>query len=528
MSAVETAPSYVSRVPARTGFPQLLHAEWTKFRTVRAWVTTTLVATLVLIGLSWFAANGSHAGFCSGPPPGSCHGEPPLPVGPDGEAVVDTYFFVHQPLTGDGSITARVTALTGRISTEGNAVRAGTNPFTESRPGLAEWAKAGLLLRPSLRTGSQYAAVLATGSHGVRMQSDYVHDTAGLAGAVSATSPRWLRLTRVGDVITGADSADGVHWTTVTTARLHDLPSTVQVGLFVTSPAQPRGFAADGEPTYATGHFDNVAVSAAGASGSAWVGGDLGGGPSYRTFARGSFQQAAGGFTVSGSGDIAPAVRGAGAGGQPAAAGLVGAFAALIVVAVLGALFMTSEYRRGLLRTTFAATPRRGRVLAAKALVLGAVTFVGGVVGAVIATAVSRRVLLANGNALFPMSGLTEARVAIGLGAVVAVTAVLALAVAAITRRSTDAVVAVIVTTVVPYILSMTLSGSVGTWLLRLTPAAGFAVEESLTRYHQVANSYSAVNGYYPLSPLAGFAVLCAWTLLALVVARRLLRRRDA
>ncbi len=42
----------------------------------------------------------------------------------------------------------------------------------------------------------------------------------------------------------------------------------------------------------------------------------------------------------------------------------------------VGALFGTSEYRRGMIRTTFAATPRRGQVLAAKALVLGGVTFV--------------------------------------------------------------------------------------------------------------------------------------------------------
>ncbi len=60
--------------------------------------------------------------MCTGPPPGNCHGEPPLPVGPDGEAVADSYYFVHQPLTGDATITTRVTALTGAVSTEGNAV----------------------------------------------------------------------------------------------------------------------------------------------------------------------------------------------------------------------------------------------------------------------------------------------------------------------------------------------------------------------------------------------------------------------
>ena len=29
-------------------------------------------------------------------------------MGPDGQPVVDEFFFVHQPLTGDGSISARV------------------------------------------------------------------------------------------------------------------------------------------------------------------------------------------------------------------------------------------------------------------------------------------------------------------------------------------------------------------------------------------------------------------------------------
>ncbi len=67
---------------------------------------------------------------------------------------------------------------------------------------------------------------------------------------------------------------------------------------------------------------------------------------------------------------------------------LVGAFAGLIAVVVVAAMFITAEYRRGLIRTTFAASPRRGRVLAAKAMVLGAVTFVAGVVAAVIAIAV--------------------------------------------------------------------------------------------------------------------------------------------
>ena len=47
-------------------------------------------------------------------------------------------------------------------------------------------------------------------------------------------------------------------------------------------------------------------------------------------------------------------------------------FAGLIAVVVVAAMFITAEYRRGLIRITLAASPRRGRVLAAKAVVIGA------------------------------------------------------------------------------------------------------------------------------------------------------------
>ena len=57
----------------------------------------------------------------------------------------------------------------------------------------------------------------------------------------------------------------------------------------------------------------------------------------------------------------------------------------LIAVIALGAVFITAEYRRCMIRTTLAASPRRGRVLAAKAIVIGAVTFAAGLAGAAVA-----------------------------------------------------------------------------------------------------------------------------------------------
>src|SRR5262249_61251188 len=102
-------------------------------------------------------------------------------------------------------------------------------------------AKERIIVKDSNSKGSPYAAVMVTGRRGVRMQYNYTHDVAGRPGRVSAASPRWLRLTRSGDTLTGYESADGTNWTTVGTATLAGLSSTVQTGLFVTSPGDVQG-----------------------------------------------------------------------------------------------------------------------------------------------------------------------------------------------------------------------------------------------------------------------------------------------
>ena len=88
----------------------------------------------------------------------------------------------------------------------------------------------------------------------------------------------------------------------------------------------------------------------------------------------------------------------------------------------------------------------------------------------------------------------------------------------------------VIVAIVLPYILGVgsILPVSVLDWLLRITPAAAFAVQQAAPQYPQVTALYSPGSGYFPLAPWAGFAVLCAYAALALGLAVVLLRRRDA
>jgi ABC-type transport system involved in multi-copper enzyme maturation permease subunit len=531
MTAGTVTPYRPGQQTGRDGFAQLLRAEWTKFRTVRGWLIGLLVALLVMLGLGLFGAGGSSSSCqsTSGGPTRSDQGCSTVnpPVGPGGEAVSDSFYLVRQPLSGNGSITVRVTSLTGLIPS-------GNGPVLGNQPGLVPWAKAGIIIKASTQPGSAYAAMMVTADHGVRMQDNFTGDTAGQPGAVTASDPRWLRLTRSGDTITGYDSADGTHWTQVGTVQLAGLPPTVQAGLFAASPAyqdisQGLGGGENGTiaPSQDTGVFDHVSRSGTWPAGT-WTGDYIG--AAYGS-GIGGYHQAGGRFTVTGSGDIAPAVPGQ-AGGEDLTVTvfLVGTFAGLIAVIVVATMFITAEYRRGLIRVTLTASPRRGRVLAAKAIVIGSVAFVTGLVAA--AAAVIFGTQLARGRVyVFPVSGLTEVRMVLGTAALVAVAAVLALAVGTMLRRSAAAVTVVIVVIVLPYLLGIVsvLPAGVADWVLRITPAAAFAVQQAVPQYPQVTALYSpsARGGYFPLAPWAGFAVLCGWAAIAVAVALVLLRRRD-
>ena len=483
---------------------RLLHAEWTKFRTVRGWVAGAFVVVLATVGLGLLGHDS-----CGGPNGSGCT----LPLGPGGEAVADTFYFVHQPLRGNGTITVRVTSLAGT-------------------PSLQAWSKAGIIVKANTTQGSAYAAMLVTGGHGVRMQYDFVNDVVGLAGLPSAGSPRWLRLTRAGDVVTGYNSADGTHWTQVGTAMLSGLPATAQIGLFAASPVYTvvtTGFGSETGhpvPTEAVATMDHVALS--GGQGSLAASQVGGGQDDMYPSMPGSYRQAGGVSTVSGSGDIVPDVPGVGAGnGGDISQALIGTFAGLIAAVVVATMFITAEYRRGLIRVTFTASPWRGRALLAKAGVIAAVTFVAGLVAAAIALPLGVRSMRSGGVFVDPVPALTMVRLIAGTGALLAVCAVLALAIGTMVRRSAIAVTLGVVLIAGPFILSTLLISGVTQWLLRLTPAAGFAIQQAYPKYEQVTGSYATM-GYYPLSWWAGFAVLCAWTFALLTLAVFTVRRRDA
>jgi ABC-type transport system involved in multi-copper enzyme maturation permease subunit len=119
-------------------------------------------------------------------------------------------------------------------------------------------------------------------------------------------------------------------------------------------------------------------------------------------------------------------------------------------------------------------------------------------------------------------------REVLGSALLVALAAVAVLGLAMIVRRASGTVVAGIALFVVPVVLGSAITGSVGEWIYRLTPAAGFSVLDSVPSSPLVSYPYTVQNGYYPLGAWVSLIVPCCYAALALGAAAMVLRRRDA
>ena len=492
----------------RDGFSQAVRAEWAKFRADRGWVLAMATSVLVTVSLGMLVAGSVHSTCVTGKGEGPC----PAPlVGPDGTAVSDRYYFVHQPLRGNGSITARVSDMTGQMRVP-DAVPGVRN----IKKGVVPWAKAGLLVRQSLKRGTPYAAVMLTGDHGVRMQYDFTHDVPG----GPHNGPQWLRLTRSGDTITGYESDDGRTWTEVGTVKPARLPETVEIGLFATSPGALWEMAQAFAEVTAT--FDQITLQ--GANGS-WRRDDVG--VSMESDGRtphhpGRVVESGDKLLVTGGGDIGPATV---EGGLRADLSLIGGAVGLILVLVVAVLFFTAEHRRGPLGTGLPPEPHPARLLGAKAVVAGAVAFVAGLVASGIVVPAGLAMLRAHQNPVQPITPGTEVRVIVGYAALTAAAAVLALGLAALVGRAVVAIGLAVALVIVPYLLAI---AGLAPWLLAITPAAGFAITQSVPTFAHVDVVLSLLGGYYPLPPWGGLAVTCGYAALALGAATAVHRRKTS
>ena len=186
-----------------------------------------------------------------------------------------------------------------------------------------------------------------------------------------------------------------------------------------------------------------------------------------------------------------------------------------LLIGSLGVLFVTGEYSTGMIRSTFAAVPRRLPVLWAKLVVFVTVTTITMVISCVVAFVCSQA-LISHYRPAYSLTGPGVLRVVIGTGVYLTLIGMIATALGWIVRSTPGALVAyVAVILVIPVLFSDVL----GTW--------GKTVSKYLPSTAGAA-FVSTIPEPPSLSPWTGLVVLCVWVVFALTVALVLLRRRDA
>ena len=134
-------------------------------------------------------------------------------AGADVWSTSDAFRFAYTPLTGNGSIVARVVSQTAEHA----------------------WVKAGVMMRESLAANARHAFMLVSPGKGLAFQrrtatgGQSTHTSGG-----SGTAPYWLKLTRDGSTVSAYRSLDGTNWSQVGSDTIA-MGSTIYVGVAVSS-----------------------------------------------------------------------------------------------------------------------------------------------------------------------------------------------------------------------------------------------------------------------------------------------------
>ncbi len=151
--------------------------------------------------------------------------------GADIWSTADALQFVEQPWTGNGSIIAKVTSV------------GSTDP----------WAKAGVMIRAGLTAGAAQAMTVLHALQRRRLPIPR-HDRRlrGASHGGRRSAPKWVKLSRSGNVFTSYISSNGTTWTKIGVQSI-TMPRTIYIGLAV---------CAHNNTLLNTSTFSNVQVSA--------------------------------------------------------------------------------------------------------------------------------------------------------------------------------------------------------------------------------------------------------------------------
>jgi ABC-2 type transport system permease protein len=186
-----------------------------------------------------------------------------------------------------------------------------------------------------------------------------------------------------------------------------------------------------------------------------------------------------------------------------------------LIIGVLAALFVGSEYASGLIRTTFGAVARRTRVLRAKAIVFGGATGLAMALGAFAAFFAGSAVYSGN----LPSHSIGDPgvlRAVLSVGFYGACVALIGIAVGFLVRSTPTAIGLLLGLLMLAPLLVDLVPGTVGETLSKIVPSNAGEAMMSVTSPGSL------------LSPMLGLAVLVAWVVGLLTLAAVALRRRDA
>ncbi len=145
-----------------------------------------------------------------------------------GYSAADAFNFAYQPLSGDGTIVARVVSVS------------------------STYAQAGVMIRETLNANATCMFVADyTGGMGTYYRTT-TGANLGSAGGPATPLPYWVMLVRSGNGFSGYSSSDGINWVQIGTTETISMATTVYIGLGVTSGSTSTLYSAT---------FDNVSVS---------------------------------------------------------------------------------------------------------------------------------------------------------------------------------------------------------------------------------------------------------------------------
>jgi ABC-type transport system involved in multi-copper enzyme maturation permease subunit len=208
----------------------------------------------------------------------------------------------------------------------------------------------------------------------------------------------------------------------------------------------------------------------------------------------------------------------AGALADPTQHSLIGLVLGQLIIVVLGALAITSEYSTGMIRTSLSVQPRRGTLLAAKGIVFTLVSLVSGLVASFASFFVGQAILSTK-NLNTSLSDPNVLRAVIGGGLFLAVCGMLAFGLGTLLRHTAAAISASIGLLFVLFVLVNFLPSNWQDHVDKWIPFnAGMQIWTTATQS----------GSPHMFAPWTGFAVFLGYAVIAIIGGAILFLRRDA